>query len=132
MRCRCSDIRRADQDLNTHIPNGLRFMGNAQTNAGEMEGRLGTVSGHVSTGVYAKNMGDIVAEIMEIVIPVHQAIEAVQERFNMARESVEIKRGMFRTEDVRFHAAQEAARLANLDLGAMREVAKQATPRPKF
>ena len=130
MRCRCSDIRRADQDLNTHIPNGLRFTGYAQAAAGEMEGRLGMVSEHVSTGVHAGNMGDIVAEIMEIVTPVQEAIEAVQERFNMARESVEIKRGMFRTEDSRFHAAQEAARLANLE--AMREVARQATPRPRF
>jgi len=87
-------------------------MGRAQQAAANTAARISTVSGHISSGVYAGNIGAIVAEIMDIITPVNEAIDAVQERFGMARESIEIKRGMFRTEDSRFHAAQEAERLA--------------------
>ena len=112
-RCRCSDIRRANNEL-AQITTGISRLSNAQSGANRKQNLLSAVADAVYSGAFAVTGSSNASAIEALVNPVNISVEQAQSDFANAQTTITNRLNAMQTEDRAFHRLQaERAAQAN-------------------
>ena len=102
-RCRCNDIRRADNQLRS-IATAISAAERMQVSAGRMQGSLSTLADSVYNGAYSPNGSGNADAIEALSAPVETSADELNRQLADEQRFVTVIRNQWQTEDARYHA----------------------------
>jgi hypothetical protein len=104
-RCRCAEIRRADNDISA-LGRISKNLGNAATIADNINRRLGKLSANVYEAVYLRNINNVTSRVQVRANPLRNSISSAQNEAARALSRVQQNRATLQREDRLFHHQQ--------------------------